>query len=65
MLHGSPWVYAYSHWHQVTTQQRPKGPGGCSRSPKKRDFSANPLRPEKGYPLHWGPTVGLILETWR
>ena len=26
VLHGSPWVYTYSHCHQMITQQQPKGP---------------------------------------
>ena len=28
VLHISPWLYTYSHCHQMATQQQPKGPNG-------------------------------------
>ena len=30
MLHGSPWVHAHSHCHQVITHQQPMGGQGLS-----------------------------------
>ena len=48
MLHGSPWVYTYSHCHQMFTQHRPKGPGDLSEVTEKSQFPANPCQPKNG-----------------
>ena len=40
VLHSSPWLYTYSHCHQMVTKQRPKGHRVSSRvTPKLRSFS--------------------------
>ena len=43
MLHGSPWLYMYSHCHQMITQQRPKGPWGSSGVTLKLQFFSRPM----------------------
>ena len=39
--HDSPWVYTYSHCHQMITQQQPKGLRGLPEVTQNSDFSAN------------------------
>ena len=45
MLHGSPWVYMYSHCHQMITQERPKGSQGSSGVTLKSQLFSQPMLP--------------------
>ena len=56
MLHGSPWVYMYSHCHPMITQQRPKGPRGWLRVPQVLQLLSQPgLKTSKPSPVQFWP----------
>ena len=62
VLHGSPWLYTYSHCHQMITQKRPKHPWGLSKVTLKSQFFNLPMLARIQLSTHqWGP----ILESWR
>ena len=43
VLHGSPWVYTYYHWHPMIIQQQPKGLQGLSEVTQEGRFFCNPM----------------------
>ena len=65
MLHGSPWVYTYSHFcHQMITQRQPKGPRRSSRvTPNSQFFSQPILASNQPSPRRWGPIWGPIFQS--
>ena len=67
MLHGSPWLYMYTHCHQMVTQQWRKGPWGLLQViPKLRVFRQHKAGLKMAKSSLVGPhRGGLILENWR